>query len=274
MELRRKPTATLLFFALTLSLSWLIWIPLAIAEVNVREVPWFFLMTIGGASPSLIGILLIIRNKSYSKSEFVRAFLSLRWIGVKNIGLILLAIAIPFGLSLALDYLLIGNVPNAQRFMKGLSSPISIAYVVFSLIYSGPLSEEFGWRGFATKHLLPQWGLLKVGIIVGAVWSVWHYPLLFLSGQYEIENYLMFIPIHLLKHIGLATIITYFFKRTNGSVLSAMLIHFLSNTLVNVLYPIPFSANAIHTLLILIVALICVLIQRRRKCFGLEDGRS
>jgi membrane protease YdiL (CAAX protease family) len=219
------------FFVLALSLSWAVWIPLALTRVDVGHSPWRYLMMLGGVSPSLFGLAFTIRSRSHGGRQFVRALFSPKLIGARNFGLMSLSLLIPFALSLAFDYVVTGNVPSTQRFSSGLGSPLSAAFVLLSLVYAGPLTEEFGWRGFATRELLPRLGSLKVSIVVGTIWSVWHYPLLFLNGQYEITNYFIFIPVHLIKHVGLAGIMTYFFARTKCSILSAITIHFLSNTL-------------------------------------------
>jgi membrane protease YdiL (CAAX protease family) len=264
----RPLRAAIPFFVAAVLLSWAVWIPLAVTQVDVRQAPWRHLMMVGG-----VGIVFIVRWRSYRRREFVRALFSPMQIGAKSLGLMLLAIVIPFGLSLAIDYVTTGTLPDTQRFRSGLGSPVSWVFVFLSLVYSGPLTEEFGWRGFATRHLLPQLGVPKVGLLVGAIWSVWHYPLLFLNGQYDIHNYLLYIPLHLLKHIGLATIITCFFERTNNSILAAIMIHFLSNTLANLFYPIALSANAAHTVLLLLAATALVFAQtswrKRRAANGL-----
>jgi uncharacterized protein len=34
--------------------------------------------------------------------------------------------------------------------------------------------EEIGWTGFATPRLLSRWSTLKVGLIMGLLWGLWH----------------------------------------------------------------------------------------------------
>lgn len=40
------------------------------------------------------------------------------------------------------------------------------------------LGEEIGWRGFLVPHLAKSVSYTKTALISGAVWSVWHYPVL------------------------------------------------------------------------------------------------
>jgi len=39
----------------------------------------------------------------------------------------------------------------------------------------GAWLEEVGWSGYATERLVPAYGALPAALIIGAVWSIWHY---------------------------------------------------------------------------------------------------
>ena len=43
------------------------------------------------------------------------------------------------------------------------------------------LGEELGWRGYLVPALVPRFGVRGAGLISGAVWAAWHYPLFFLG---------------------------------------------------------------------------------------------
>jgi CAAX protease family protein len=263
---------TILFFVFALLFSWAIWIPMAVAQVYVREAPWLYLMMLGGLSPSLVGIIFLIRHRTYTKREFVRSFLSFRQIGLKRIGVLVLCIAVPFGLSLLIDNLLTGHVPSTTGLVSIVSSPVALIVALLTFVYSGPITEEFGWRGFATRELLPRLGLVKLSLLIGTIWSVWHYPLFFLNGQYSIDNYLIYIPVRLVRSIGLTTIITFFYMETKGSVLSAMMIHLLANAFAALFLPVELSATAIQAGLLVILAVVLVVVHRTRN--GRERSQS
>jgi CAAX protease family protein len=40
------------------------------------------------------------------------------------------------------------------------------------------LGEEIGWRGFLVPELARKMSLLRVALVSGAIWAVWHYPIL------------------------------------------------------------------------------------------------
>jgi membrane protease YdiL (CAAX protease family) len=44
------------------------------------------------------------------------------------------------------------------------------------------LGEEIGWRGFLVPNLAKLTSFPKVALISGAIWAVWHYPLIFFAG--------------------------------------------------------------------------------------------
>jgi membrane protease YdiL (CAAX protease family) len=218
---------------------------------------------IGGLSPSLFGIIFIIKTKTYSRRDFMTSLLSFHQIGIKNILLILTILFIPFIGSVVIDYFIFGNILSFNILSDTFRSPQSILGFVLISIYAGPLNEEFGWRGFATKNLLSNNNFLKTGIIVGIIWSLWHYPLFLLNGQYTIDNFPVFIINRLLKEVSLAIIITLFFKKTNNSILCAMLIHGLSNVFVNLFLPVQLTRNIAHTCILIIITISLVIIEKK-----------
>src|SRR5210317_730423 len=44
---------------------------------------------------------------------------------------------------------------------------------------TGPLQEEFGWRGYVVEHLRNKYSALTAAIIAGLLWGGWHAPLFF-----------------------------------------------------------------------------------------------
>ena len=44
--------------------------------------------------------------------------------------------------------------------------------------------EEFGWRGYLLPKLMPLGGR-KAMLLIGLIWGVWHWPLIFMGAEYE-----------------------------------------------------------------------------------------
>jgi len=43
------------------------------------------------------------------------------------------------------------------------------------------LGEEIGWRGFLVPELYKNNSFLKTAMISGAIWALWHYPIIIFS---------------------------------------------------------------------------------------------
>ena len=53
----------------------------------------------------------------------------------------------------------------------------AFAYIsVMGLLNIGALGEEIGWRGFLVPELNRWLGFKRAAILSGAVWAVWHWP--------------------------------------------------------------------------------------------------
>ena len=81
---------------------------------------------------------------------------------------------------------------------------------------TGPLGEEFGWRGFALPRLLQRPSALAAALILGVVWWAWHLPLFFISSMSQWE---LSIPVFLLNVLALSVIMTWLYRRTQGDLL-------------------------------------------------------
>ncbi|MER8535835.1 CPBP family intramembrane metalloprotease [Mesorhizobium sp. M1005] len=89
--------------------------------------------------------------------------------------------------------------------------PIIALYAVFS----GPLGEEPGWRGFATPRLLAKHSALAGSLILGAIWAIWHFPL-GLVGD---------LSVYSTVNVVLAAVVFTWLYQNTGSVLLAILMH-------------------------------------------------
>jgi membrane protease YdiL (CAAX protease family) len=54
-----------------------------------------------------------------------------------------------------------------------------MAPAMWVTFFLGPFGEEFGWRGYLLPSLARRFSVLRSVLIVGAVWAIWHWPLLY-----------------------------------------------------------------------------------------------
>ena len=98
----------------------------------------------------------------------------------------------------------------------------------------GAVLEELGWRGFATPELQDA-GVapLKVAVIVGICWGLWHLPRDITTGVIErlgLSSYLaLYLPSFVLGTISVSVIASYFMNRLGGSVIPAIVVHGITN---------------------------------------------
>jgi membrane protease YdiL (CAAX protease family) len=91
---------------------------------------------------------------------------------------------------------------------------------------TGPLGEEFGWRGFALPRLLSRWPPLSAALILGAIWFVWHLPTFFISTLSQSQ---LSIPLFLVNSIALSILMTWLYLRARGDLLLMILVHLMAN---------------------------------------------
>ena len=54
-----------------------------------------------------------------------------------------------------------------------------VAPAMWVTFFLGPFGEEFGWRGYLLPRLAQRFTVLTSALIVGGVWAIWHWPLLY-----------------------------------------------------------------------------------------------
>lgn len=178
---------------------------------------WF----LNAFSPTISALILswIIGGGSAVKrllSGFTRWNVGLRWY---------IAAAYLFlgPLAFALIYAALGNpIPGIK---PGMTLSVFLGQIIFTL-FSGPLSEEAGWRGFALPHLQSKYNALVSSIILGVVWCCWHIPLFFLPGSSQQS---IPFPIYLMLVVTLGIYFTWLYNNTRGSLIITVLAHFSFN---------------------------------------------
>jgi membrane protease YdiL (CAAX protease family) len=123
----------------------------------------------------------------------------------------------------ALIYIALGN--PAAGLMPGWTISLLLA-TVFTQLFSGPASEEAGWRGFALPRLQTRYNALVSSLILGVIWTCWHLPLFFLTGQTQMS---IPFPIYLLLSVTLTIYMTWLFNNTHGSLIITVLSHYAYN---------------------------------------------
>lgn len=137
-------------------------------------------------------------------------------IGFSSLIIIVVYVIALGSLQLMLNASLGGSFGYSQ-FLKQLPT-------IFPLIIFGPLSEEFGWRGFLQKRIIKEFPSITGSIIIGMIWSLWHLPLFYMAGTSQHDFNIPFFPF-LISIISSSFVYTYLYIKTNGILFSAILLH-------------------------------------------------
>ncbi len=92
--------------------------------------------------------------------------------------------------------------------------------------FFGPLFEESGWRGFALPRMQDRFGPLRASLLLGLLWSVWHFflyvPVWFSAGA---VNGVAGVAIFTVTTTAMTFIFTWLSNHSRASLLLAILLH-------------------------------------------------
>ena len=110
-------------------------------------------------------------------------------------------------------------------FVLSLINIPGMIFIVQLPLLIGMFGEELGWRGFALPKLLAKYDPIVSSLILALPWVFWHTPLAIFQewrGNLPIET---FVFNYLIVVFPLTLIFTWFFQKTKGSVLLAIILH-------------------------------------------------
>ena len=130
----------------------------------------------------------------------------------------------------------------------------SVLPTLLFMLALGPV-EEFGWRGVGLPLIQQRFVPLWSGLIIGAVWGVWHLPSFFVGGTPHSEWAFVAFFVGV---ISLSVIMTALFNSSRGSLIIAVLFHFQIN---NPIWP---DSKPWDFIIFTIVAVIVVALNREK----------
>lgn len=212
--IRKHPTAT--FLALAFVLGWWPWWTGVAPEAS----PFI---------PSPLGLALawvVAGRRGFV--ELLRA--AIKWRAPSGVwAFALLGVPTLYLLALGIHVLFGGEAPPFTAFREELEI-IPLFFLFMMMPITGQVGEELGWRGFAQPRLMRTYSAVKVGLIIGTVWGVWHLPDFFADeGALASLGLGFFVPF-IIGTIANSVFMTYLWIRSMGSVLIAGFVwHFSTN---------------------------------------------
>ena len=235
MIISRNLKQGLIFIIIVIGLSYLIfWGPLALfrfraanlVEGRIDNPVVFIIFLLGGFVPSITGLIMTrIYDGKQGLKELLKSSVNFR-IGFLSY-LIIVIVPVLVGLYQLLILSLLDVYIDLSQFIKQLPS-------IVPLILFGPLSEEFGWRGFLQKRLNSDFTPFTSSLIIGIGWSLWHLPLFYISGTSQNEFSIPFISF-MVSIISSSFIYTYLYNISKGSLFAAILLHWTGTYILQVI---------------------------------------
>ena len=216
-----------LFFALTYLFTWIFWIP----AIFVPENAGAGLMFIGLLAPAVVSTIFVV----VSGSDMLKKDLKIKLIGFykvkwKNVLVAIIQFAGIIVASILLS-LLFGQSADQFAFTEDFSfTGVGIAGALLTVTLAS-IIEEVGWKGYCEDSIGAYMNWFRESLIFGALWSFWHFPLIFIKGTYQ--SGLMVNPVYVVNFfisgIPLGFIITWVYLASDRSILACMIYHMFVN---------------------------------------------
>lgn len=221
------------FFSLTLAWTWICgFIPVICGLTGTGAGTFIFYF--GGGAPSVVALFMAFLTYPKDKrTDYFRRCFSLKQAGWKWPLITIAVFTALSAVSIFVGVYLLGYDMPTMDYIKAIAAnPLNILLVLLLSLISGPLNEEFGWRGYALDRLLLKFGFIKGSLILGFIWAIWHLPWYFTPGQAQynllrdnVFHAVMFIPSVML----LSVFVSFVYVKTKRSILAGAMVHMLSN---------------------------------------------
>jgi membrane protease YdiL (CAAX protease family) len=187
---------------------------------------------------SAVGLILLVVLRIVGKYN---SFASVNMAGGKPLAWLIFGVGLVlfYGLQTGLNWLFkLGNPVDIQTLLpqlqlQTLPNSVILASIALNTILIGPFlgliisfGEEYGWRGYLQSALLPL-GKIKAILLLGVIWGVWHWPIIWMGYNYPGQPILGSLVMTLYT-IALAFVLGYAVLKTKGIWLAAFL-HALNN---------------------------------------------
>ncbi len=220
------------YYSLTFALTSALWLAGAYFSFQSgQEGLYTAFMLAGLLAPFVVSLAFIYSSgNSVLKKNFVERLTNIKLINPRTLPVIVLLMPLSVLVSIAISLPFGGSVEQFQL-ADGFSFSTGVVPVLAVLVLAAGL-EELGWRGYAFDSLQSRYNFLTASIVFSLLWSLWHFPLIFVkdSYQYEIlQQNAWFAVNFFVSIIPMGIIISWVCLKNNKSVVAAAFFHFLVN---------------------------------------------
>jgi len=249
----------ILFFVITYICTWVFWIPAIFLPENIGA----FLMLIGLIAPAVVStVFVLVSGSDILKKDLkikIIGFYKVKWINVL-ISIIVFALIVVFSILLSLAF---GQSLDQFSFTDDFSfTGVGIAGAFLTVTVASIL-EEVGWKGYCEDSIGAYMNWFWESIIFGAIWSFWHFPLIFIKGTYQAG--LMVNPIFVVNFfvsaVPMGFIITWVYLESDRSILACIIFHLVVNFLQEKIAMTP-ETKCVETIIVILATAIIVVLKK------------
>lgn len=256
-EYRYRPV---LFFICAYFFTWIFWIPAIFVPGTTGSV----LMLIGLIAPAVVSTIFVLVSGSDELKKDLKdkiiSFYKVKWINVFW-AVVVFALIVVFSILLSL---LFGQSLKQFSFTDDFSFTgvgIGTAFVTITL---ASIIEEVGWKGYCEDSIGQYMNWFWESLLFGALWSLWHLPLIFIQGTYQAG--LMVNPLYVINFfisgIPLGYIITWVYLVSDRSILACMIFHLFVNFMQEKIAMTP-ETKCLETIVVIIATAIIVMCNKK-----------
>ena len=248
-----------LFFLMAYIFTWIFWIPAIFTPESISPA----LMLIGLIAPAAVSTVFVMVSGSDALKQDLKnklvGFYKVKWMNVLW-AVIVFAIIIVCSILLSL---LFGQSLDQFSFTEDFSfTGVGIAGA-FASITIAAIIEEVGWKGYCEDSIGNYMNWFWESLIFGALWSFWHFPLIFIQGTYQAS--LMVNPLYVINFfvsgIPMGFVITWVYLASDRSILACMIFHFFVNFLQEKI-AMTQETKCVETIVITLVTVIIVMVKK------------
>lgn len=230
---------------------------------------YMLIMLPGMMAPFIISAVMIATSKNADlKKDFINRLINPRLIQLKMLPAFLLIMPLSVLASIALS-LPFGGAVSQFQFAEGFSFSSGFVPVLLLLILAASF-EELGWRQYGFDSLQSRYNLFTASIIFSILWSLWHFPLIFVNNSYQYEVFhqsVWFGMNFFVSIIPMGVIISWICIKNRKSVIAAILFHFMIN-MSQEMWAISQTTKCIETVVLAVVAAAIVVLDQEMFFHG------
>lgn len=262
------------FYLPTMLITWVAWFIAAYFSYNenLSSLKFVFL-SVGLLAPITMALVMIFGSGNTElKKDFINRLTNFKLIRPSYLLAILLIMPVTLFLATAIS-LLFGQPVSQFSLVPNFFMTGGNAITIWIMIILAPTFEEIGWRGYGVDSLTKKGrSLLTATLIFGAVWALWHFPLIFIKGYYHYEimqqNFIYGLNFFV-SVFPAAFLLNWIFYKDNRSIIGNILFHIMFN-LFSSLFQTEQFTKCIITVILLIVSVIIIL--RDKSFFFTKAG--